>query len=198
MSQETNADRAAIGFRVKSGRAIAVLLAGSIQSPQVLDRRVIDLCDPAIPETRQPYHARMGALETDEAKVERRRKVVIRAANQSIAELMREYRNAGRRVRAAGLVVGSEIDPTTITNPHVRAHALEGRLFRTVLQDAVRSCRLPCSVVIERDVYIQAAKVLKRSEQDLKLSVTQLGRWLGGPWRSDEKTACLAAWLALA
>ena len=37
---------ATLGFRVKSGWAVAVLLAGSAESPQVLDRRVVQLCDP--------------------------------------------------------------------------------------------------------------------------------------------------------
>ena len=40
---------------------------------------------------------------------------------------MKAYRAAGHEVRSAGLVVGSEIDPAKITNPHIRAHALEGR-----------------------------------------------------------------------
>jgi hypothetical protein len=196
MSQDARTAHAAVGFRVKSGRAITVLVTGSIQAPQLLDRRVIELCDPAIPESRQPCHAGMGTLQTDAAKVERLRRFVIRATNRSVTELMRDYRDAGHRVRAAGLVVGSEIDPTIITNPHIRAHALEGQLFRSVLEDAVRSCGLPCAVFVERTVYARAGEILKRSEQDVKSAVAQLGRRLGGPWRSDEKTASLAAWLA--
>jgi hypothetical protein len=167
-------------------------------SPQVLDRRTIDLCDPAIPESRQPYHARMGTLETDEAKLEQRRRVVIQAANRSVAQLLADYCNAGHRIRAAGLVVGSDMDPAKITNPHIRAHALEGRLFRTALEDALRSCGVSCLVIVERNAYSSAAAILKRTERDLKLTVGKLGRALGGPWRADEKTASLAAWLALA
>jgi hypothetical protein len=159
---------------------------------------VIDLCDPAIPESRQPYHAGMGTLESDEAKVKRRRDVVARAASRSARELLRDYRDGGHCVGAAGLVVGSETDPATITNPHIRAHALEGRLFRTVLEEALRSCGLPCLILVERHAYAQAAVSLKRSEQDLKRSVAQLGSGRAGPWRADEKTASVAAWLALA
>jgi hypothetical protein len=188
---------AAIGFRVKSGWATAVLVAGSIQSPQVLDRRRIDLCDPAIPESRQPYHAGMGRLETDEAKVARLRQVVLRAANESVTELFKDYRNAGPLVRAVGLVVGSQIDPDRVANPHIRAHALEGRLFRTVLEDTVRSRGLPYSVIVERNAYTYASKILRRSEDDLRRLVAELGRSLGRPWRADEKMASLAAWLAL-
>ncbi len=198
MSSEAEKVPAAIGMRVKSGWATAVLVAGPIKSPQVLDRRVIELCDPAVPESRQPYHAGMGRHETDETKINQRRKVVTQAANRSVTELVGDYRKAGHRVSAVALVVGSDTDPTKITNPHIRAHAFEGRLFRTVLEDAVRSWGLPCSAIVERSIYSQAAKILKRPERDLKRLIAEFGRQVEGPWRADEKTACLAAWLALA
>jgi hypothetical protein len=187
--------QAAIGFRVKSGWATAVLVAGS--SPQVLDRRAIELSDPAVPESRQPYHAGMGKHEIDETKINQRREVVVHAANQSITELLADYRKAGHRVTAVALVVGSEADPGRISNPHIRAHALEGRLFRTVLEDALKAHGLTCSAIVERHLYSRAAKMLRRSEGELKRVVGQLGRHLDGPWRADEKAACLAAWLAL-
>ncbi len=190
--------RTAIGFRVKSGRAIAVLLGGPIESPRVLDRRTIELCDPTVPASRQPYHAGMGRLQADTARIGRLRKGVIRATNRSVTRLIGDYRRAGHRVRRAALVVGSTIDPARISNPHIRAHALEGQLFRTAVADAVRSCGLSCTVIVERDAYARAADVLLRSEDYLKHSVAQLGRSPDGPWRADEKSAALAAWLGLA
>src|SRR5437870_10923781 len=56
---------AALGVRVKSGWAAAVLLTGTARSPQLCDVRRIELSDPQHPETRQPYHAAMGKLERD-------------------------------------------------------------------------------------------------------------------------------------
>jgi hypothetical protein len=197
MFKESDSTPAALGFRVKSGWATAVLLTGSAGSPQLIDRRALDLCDPAVPESRQPYHAAMGKLQTDDTKIGRLRKAISRAATQSVTELVEEYRNAGSRLRAAGLVIGSDIDPERITNPHIRAHALEGRLFRTVLEDALRSCGLSCSVMIERSAYAHGAQVLQQAEKDLKNLVAKLGGSLGSPWRADEKMACLAAWVAL-
>ncbi|SRR6266851_1343563 len=198
MPQDARSADTALGFRVKSGWATAVLVAGSIQCPRVLDRRRIDLCDPAVPESRQPYHAGMGTLETDEGKVKRRRNVVLRAVHDSVTELLSEYRNAGYQLGAAGLVVGSEIDPAKVANPHIRAHALEGQLFRMSLQEALQRCGLPCLVIVERNVYTRAVEVLRRPEADLKRFVTELGGSLGRPWRAVEKMACLAAWLGLA
>jgi hypothetical protein len=190
-------DDAAMGLRVKSGWATAVLVAGTVESPQALDRRTIDLCDPAIADSRQPYHAAMGRLETDETKIARRRTVVLEASNRSVTELLEDYRESGYRIRSACLVVGSELDPARVTNPHIRAHALEGRLFREALESALRSRDLPCSVIAERKLYTRAAEVLRRSEAELRRLVTELGRSLGRPWRADEKASTLAAWLAL-
>jgi hypothetical protein len=188
---------ATLGFRVKSGWAVAVLLTGSAESPQLVDRRVVQLCDPAVPGSKQPYHAKMGTLQTDDAKIERLRKAIAKAAQASVSELMKDLQTDGRQVRLANLVVGSDIDPARIANDHIRAHALEGRLFRTVLEDALHSCGLNCSVIVERNAYKQAGEALKKSEKQLKQALTQLGRALDGPWRADEKLAALAAWLAL-
>ena len=191
--------RAAVGFRVKSGWATAVLLAGPAAAPRVVDRRVIELSDPAVPTSRQPYHAVMGASGGDAgARLEKHlTKLVERVTRRSVRQLLQAYRRAGHPARRVGLVVGSVIDPARIANDHIRAHALEGRLFRTVLERAVRSFRLPCAVMVERGAYATAADRFKRRENDVKRAVTELGRAIAGPWRADEKTAALAAWMAL-
>src|SRR5204862_6017240 len=116
---------AALGFRVKSGWAAAVLLKGSARSPKLCDVQRIDLSDARFPETRQPYHAAMGKLETDPVKIRARLRIVRRVTRQSIAKLLVEYR--GFVIRRAVLVIGSQIDPASIANPHIRAHALEGQ-----------------------------------------------------------------------
>src|SRR5262245_16785453 len=128
---------ATLGFRVKSGWAVAILLAGTVESPQVISRHVVELSDNNFPETKQPYHASMGKLEEDSSTIRRRTAIVERMAKSSVVDLLEHCRTAGHEVRRAGLVVGSQIDPAKIANPHIRAHALEGRLFRTVLEDAL-------------------------------------------------------------
>lgn len=189
---------AAIGFRVKSGWATAVLLVGTARAPRVADRRVIELSDPSVPSSRQPYHAVMGASPPHASRLERRlRNVVQQVTRKSVRELLRGYRAGGHRVRAAALVVGSDIDPARIANDHIRAHALEGRLFRTVLEAAVASGGLRCAVVVEREAYALAAGVLARTEAKLRSAVADLGRSHRGPWRVEEKMAALAAWMLL-
>src|SRR5262249_44364480 len=114
---------AALGLRVKSGWAAAVLLTGTAQSPQFCDHRRIELSAPQHPETRQPYHAAMGKLQADARKINQRAETVRRIAEHSIATLLADYRRQNFRIRRAALVVGSQIDPDSIANPHIRAHA---------------------------------------------------------------------------
>lgn len=174
-----------------------MLLAGSPRAPRVVDRRTIALSDASVPTSRQPYHAVMGARPREASKVERYlRGIVQRVTRRSLTALLREYRRT-RRVRGVALVVGSTIDPATIGNEHIRAHALEGQLFRTALEGAARADRLPCTTHVERALYAIAAVRLKRPATAIKSVVADLGRAVGGPWRADEKAATVAAWLLL-
>ena len=196
---KNKAVQVAIGFRVKSGRAIAVLLAGPAKSPAVLARREIKLCDPAEPDSMQPYHAALDMPGPKAAKVvDRLVKMVQRATNASIVELLSDWRGAGHELRGAALVVGSLIDPAKIPNDHIRAHALEGQLFRVSVQEAIVESGLTSLVFTERDIYSTAAGTLGRSEDELKRAASELGRAIEGSWRADEKTAALAAWMVLA
>ncbi len=190
--------RAAIGFRVKSGRAVAVLLAGSVHSPEVVESCTVQLSDPAIPATRQPYHAAMGRAQTNAARIRKLVRVVQRCAHRSVGDLAKRYRAAGYQVHDAALVVGSDIDPARIANQHIRAHAHEGHLFRTAVEIAATRCGLKPATFVEKRLLPEAQDVLHRAEADLKQALATLGRSVAGPWRADEKMAALAAWLVLA
>ena len=197
ISDKMKPQPAALGFRVKSGWAVAVLLTGPAYSPQLCDVRRVELSDPRLPETRQPYHAAMGKLETDTTKINRRIRLVRSIAQKSIATLIAEYRQHGCRISRAALVVGSQIDPGSIANPHIRAHAFEGQLFRSVLEEALQGYRIRTEVLIERDAYAQGVTKLKESNEDVRRMIQNFGRAAQGPWRAEQKLAALAAWLAL-
>ena len=184
-----------IGFRVKSGYAIAVALGGSAQSPAAVSRHIVQLCDPAVKETRQPYHSDFGEAEEDERAIARRVEIIERAAAQSVDTLI-DAVGLPARARAA-LVVGSVIDPATVGNQHIRAHANEGRLFRTVLEDALTRRGVRCSVTVEKQVAAAARETLGQSDAQIKRVLSAFGRTLGSPWRSEEKAAAIAAWMSL-
>jgi hypothetical protein len=190
---------AAIGFRVKSGFAIAIVLDGSARSPIAVARRIVELCDPNVAETRQPYHAGMGRAEENPRTIARRVKIIERVAARSVAAILDDTSGStlpSGRLRA-GLVVGSVIDPATVANPHIRAHANEGRVFRVVLERALAARGVTCSVIVEKQLSETARKALTRTDGEIARTVAALGRTLGSPWRSEEKAAATAALMSL-
>ena len=195
-------NRIAVGFRVKSGHAIAVVLSGSAARPSPLLRADVALSDPRVHETRQPYHDGFYHQQDDQGVIARRIAIIERCATASIAALVaaidsrRTPPSTWRRIGAA-LVVGSVIDPATVGNPHIRAHASEGRLFRTVLADALAAHGIACDVIVEKQLSARAAADIGRSGADIKRAVAGFGSAVGNPWRADEKAAATAAWLAL-
>jgi hypothetical protein len=196
----TKTQSAALGFRVKSGWAAVVLLTNKARSPQLLEVGRIELCDPQFPETRQPYHAAMGKPETDLTKLNQRDRVVRTISQQSLTKLFRRYQEKRFRIRRAALVVGSQVNPADIANPHIRAHALEGRLFRTVVEQGLHDQEICTDVLIEREVYSSVAASLKQSVDDVKQAIQDLGRSAAakaGPWRAEQKLAALAALFVL-
>ena len=197
MNVRAGGSRAALGFTVKSGWAATVLLIGSPASPRLADSCRIDLSDPAIPESRQPYHAGFGTARSSGAELKRLVTSVRRFGRRSVMSVVETYAT-GHAFTGAGLVVGSLNDPGRIANQHIRIHALEGELFREVVEQALAAGGLPCSVWRERDLYGAAAKVLRDTEPQIRSMVTALGREIEGPWRAEQKAAAVAAWLVLA
>jgi hypothetical protein len=194
------AQTSGLGFRVKSGWTAVVLLTDTAHSLRLSDVNRIELCDPRLPETRQPYHAATGKLETDSTKVNQRERVVRSISQQSLTRLLKGYQQKGFRIRRAVLVMGRQIDPANISNPHIRAHALEGRLFRSAVAEALQDHEIRTEVLLERDAYPSVAARLKQSSDDVKRAIQDLGRSApakGGPWRAEQKLAALAALFAL-
>jgi len=160
--------RAAMGITVKSGWTAVVLLTGSPTSPHVVDSGRIELCDPAIPESRQPYHLGVGTARGSGPEPSRLLRSVRRFGRESATVLILRYRLSGHRLAGAGVVVGSLIDPARIANDHIRIHALEGQLFRSVVEDAAARNSLPCSIWRERDLHEVAAGILNQSGPRLR------------------------------
>jgi hypothetical protein len=185
----------AVGFRVKSGYAVAIVLNGPAASPVPVARQIVELSDPEVEETHQPYHSGFGEAEEDTKAIARRVQIIERVASKSVSSLLGAHGPAGRW--GAGLVVGSVIDPATVGNQHIRAHANEGRLFRTVLEDALAAQGVPSFVVVEKRLDEIARRELDRTRDEITRSVSAFGKSLGRPWRADERAAATAAWMAL-
>jgi hypothetical protein len=77
-------------------------------------------------------------------------------------------------------------------------HAAEGQLYRQAIIDAACDLDLRVCAVPERDLLGAAASALGTTPAVLRGRAADIGRELGPPWALDQKTAALAAWLALA
>jgi len=198
MASKEKSPRLAIGFRVKTGRATAVVIAGPASAPRVLSRKSLQLWDPAIPESHQPFHAELELPAAESASVvPKALEAVERVALSALRELIGGLQAAPGSIVGIALVAGSATDPESIRNPHMRAHAREGQLFPHALAAAAKTMRIPAITLVESEVFATAAAKLRKNPDAIKLAVTEMGRAVGKPWSTEEKAATAAAWITL-
>jgi hypothetical protein len=187
-----------IGLRAKTARAIAVVLGGPAASPIVIKRAELILWDPAMPATNQPYHEVMDLpWEQSKVAVQKSALRIESIASKALGDLIRDVTVEGFTVCGAGIAGAGNRKLDKIGSTHIRAHAAEGVLFRHALEVAAATNRLRSASFDERTLEQTAASELRRSVDDLKVRLAEMGRAIGSPWRADEKSAALAAWLAL-
>lgn len=188
--------RAGIGFRVKTGYAIAIVLIGQPPAVECRARRQVLLSDLDNDDSRQPYHAALERGERVGASVVRQaRKDAEHRATTALHELVQMAGGTGPRT--VGLVVGSDVDPHTLANPHIRAHALEGRFYRDVLEAAARDAGTRSVILLEREAFNIAGRLSGSGPAELRQVLDSVGKRAGRPWRRDEQLAALAAWVSL-
>jgi hypothetical protein len=189
-----------VGLRAHTGWAVAVSLAGPPPAPTVVDRRRLDLTDPDLP--RQAFHAAAGLDPAAAADlIERAAASAEAIAVRVLRDLVAELRAAGHPVAGTGIALGGGgRQPGTLAAvlaSHPAMHAAEGELYREALLRASNACGLPVTGVPERDLPDRAAADLGLPVPELRGRLVELGRDSGPPWAQDQRSAALAAWLAL-
>jgi len=194
----TRTNLVSIGLRAKTGRAIAVALSGSPASPIVLLKTEIKLVDPKDPATGQPYHEVMELPFAQwERAVSKPAKAIARVATKTLAKLIAELEADGHKVAGAGVIGAPDRDLARIGNPHIRAHAAEGVLFRRVLEIGAESNGLRWQAFSDREFEKAVATQLGAEYSKIKQSLDDLRQSVSPPWRTDEKQAAMAAWIVL-
>jgi len=183
---------AVIGLKSKTGRAIAVVLRESDRSPEFVLRQEVPLSDSRMPATQQPYHEVME-LPWDEALIAVQPTIaaIEKIASASLAALIEETEALGCRVKGIAVVGPADRKLERIGNPHIRAHAAEGVLFRRVIEVAAKANRC------RSWAFVDPKTELEESQREIQKVLTALGRVAGSPWRSEEKAAAMASWAAL-
>ena len=199
MKQSSNT--AAIGFRTHSGWAAAVVLGGSVESPEVIDRRRIELVEPGTPGGVQPYHS---ARELPFPQAEKFIQGAIMSADLAALRAVRflavQMAKLDQQIKTCGIVLASgrplpSLEVTLRSHPMV--HTAEGELYRAAIAHAAKRCGWPCLRIPERELYQHASAALRIPETKLKARITEMGDAVGSPWSADEKCATVIAWLAL-
>ena len=193
--------QAAIGFRVHSGWAAAVVVSLDKGVPCVLTRQRVHLVETFTYTFRQPYHTARD-LPLNEARefVARVEADAEKLAREAIRRLQSELGAIGIKLSNCALLLSSarslpELEK--ILASHSLVHTADGELFREAILRASSRCGLKAFSIKEKELLDHAKKALRVQPAALLRRLTALGKPLGSPWSQDEKFAALAAWLAL-
>ena len=189
------ASLAAIGLRLHSGWASAVLMAqdsaGNTGSGLIARRR-ISLCEK--PQAKQPYHAAENMdLREAEIFIAECRAATIRLAMDALTRLGTE--SGARKLAGIGLTVSAPRELpalSSILRSHALIHAAEGLFYRDALIEAARRLEIKARAIANR-----AVPEFLDSARDLRETLERIGKKAGSPWTMDEKSASLAAFSLL-
>jgi hypothetical protein len=178
-----------------------VAITGTIDSPSVIDRRIIQLHNPKIVGSKQPYHAAEPLpFKEAEAFISHCIEESHQLAHNGMETAIRALRQSGHSLAGCGILLASGHSLPSLERvlaSHAMIHAAEGELYRNALIQAAGRRKLIVTPVKQRELFSRAGEILRRSEDDLRRYLSALGHSLGPPWREDQKCATLAAWIAL-
>lgn len=192
----------AMGIRVHSGWGAAVVVSGREGSERILERRRIELISSTSIGAAQPYHfAAKLALEAAAKHIEASAAASARLAHEGLSKMVKALADRGYRLQAAVILLSSgralpELAKILVAHPLV--HTAEGEFFRQAFRNACQELDIPVTGIRERELEAQSAAAFRRAASQVKQRIDQAGRSLGPPWTTDQKTAALAAAIALA
>ena len=191
---------AALGLRAHSGWAALVAVGGGPASPEVLDRRRIEMADDR--EAKQPYHAAEELpLAKARALLDRLARVAQERAAAGLGAVLADLRTDGYDVVGAIVLTasGKALPPLeSILASHALIHTADGEHFRDALAFAGRQHGVRVARIREKDLLARAAQAVGRPAPDLQSAVSAWGKPLGPPWTQDQKLSALGGWLGLA
>jgi len=191
----------AIGLRVHSGWAAAVVMGGTSRAPVVIVRRRIVIFDVAMPGSKQPFHAaEKMKLEKAEAHIARCKSSTRKMAREAFGAVVKEMRAQGHEVMECGLLLASGRPVGTLAEAlasHAMLHTAEGQFYRDALREASEHFAVPVMGVREKELFARATETLRWSESEIRRRVGEMGKAIGAPWSQDEKLAALVGWIVL-
>jgi hypothetical protein len=193
---------ASIGVCVHSGWAAVVAIAGKRGAEEILDRRRLVVIDSKMAGAAQPYHyVQAREIHAAEAHLDRCAAESRRLAVEGLTLVASELGNRGFVLVASALLLSSARplpDLEKILASHPLIHTAEGEFFRRAFSNAFEHLKIRVTRIPARDLDGYALKAFGKAATEVRHRIDGMGRTLGPPWTKDEKTAALAAAIALA
>lgn len=189
---------AAIGFRLHTGWAVMMVVAGSPGKLDVLLRRRIELLPEGNSIPRFVFHKAAELPLTDAARlVARAEAASCEAASRELKKALQELES---RVEVAGIPgTAKPVSPSlsVVLRSHPMIHTAEGALFQRAVTTACQECGVKITTAREKEVWTSTARKWRLNEDALRKHIDDLRKALGAPWGTDQKTATAFALLAL-
>jgi hypothetical protein len=193
---------AAIGVSVHSGWGALVAIAGKPGAEEILFRSRVVIIDSKIAGSAQPYHyVAKKEIHAAEIHLARCATESRRLAFASLTQLSAELGELDFTPKAAVILLSSARplpDLEEILASHALIHTAEGEFFRQSFRSAFEQLKIPVTGIRARDLDTCVVKTFGKAASAIQKRIDGMGRSLGAPWTKDEKTAALAAAIALA
>lgn len=194
--------RVALGLKSHSGWAVLVAVGDRGDACEIVERSRVELIE-AEDEAwaKQPYHAAESAKPVKAREIVRRgTEGAQRAAIREVGAAVGRMRARSHEAVACAVLVPAPMPAWSteeILAVHFRMHKAEGVLFPDALVRAAEACGLTPVVIAEKLLMERAERALLMPPDGLINMLTILGKSVGAPWGRDQKSAALAAMVAL-
>ncbi len=188
-----------LGVKAHIGWATGIAIHLTDGGPQVLLNTRLELSDPSVPETREPYHqaAEVSLKEATRIIDVARKAMALRAYEQLLAcnDLLREQ---DAQIGVVAVLQGSgrlPVDLADSIKSHTQVHIAEGEETRNVIIKSGERLGIVSTRLVEKTLMKQAADCLALDATSIESILAGLKETAGRPWRQEHKLAALAAWL---
>ena len=198
--------RVAIGVSAHLGWAATAVIAVGKDAPRILRTERLELT-PGDREATEPYHVsggfhglrRVPRPPDPEAALKRNLTKQRQSVRRATAKLERELARTGHRIAFVGILVSRGRRAASFeqaVGSHTQVHIEEGIAVRESIRRALAGEGRRLETLDQKTVWSTGSEELGRSEKKLGAELGALRPDNGGPWRKEEKTAALAAWIA--
>ena len=188
------------GIADHNGWAIFVSVSANDGSPEVVDRRRVELIEPGLP--KQPYEHETVGMNAAEAErlVQEVRESAVHCAERALSQLRSSLGSklgAGRETVSIALRVAPLPRlPCSVAEAHASWHILmraDAMLYYDALCTAAASLGIKVATFPRGEERRQAADAMATTAERLDLFLNGLRARLGPPWQQDHQAAAARA-----